>query len=50
MSFLVKCQSSLVFGVVRITVLDGGDLCGERRLLMSVKVCLAPFLRYRYSL
>ena len=46
----VKSESGLIFSILRTIVLDGGDRQGWVSVLMSVKVCLAPFLRYRYSL
>ena len=46
----VKSESDGVFSILRTIVLDGGAPKRWMSLLMSVKVCLAPFLRYRYSL
>ena len=46
----VKFESGGVFSILRTIVLDGGDPQRWMFLLMSVKVCLARLLRYRYSL
>jgi len=46
----VKSESGGVFSILRTIVVDGGPPKRWMSLLMSVKVCLAPFLSYRYSL